>query len=145
MCIFRLFYCSVNMQFPVSHHSNTYTMDLCTANSVYRYIAIPDVQRERERKRERVLYRYHNTAGLSRKMNEWWFRPQFCTILGRRQPGRMRWVLLGIMPLSQDRSHNLLASSPARYNCPHIPALSRKTKYVQSNQTVYRHIDMYNE
>ena len=31
------------------------------------------------------------------RMNEWCFRPRFCTvnsILGWRQPGRMRWILL---------------------------------------------------
>ena len=44
----------------------------------------------------------------------------FCTcngILGRGQPGRMRWILLCIMPQVQDRSLDLLSSSPARYHC----------------------------
>ena len=29
-------------------------------------------------------------------MNDWWFTPRFCSvaaILGRRQPGRMRWMI----------------------------------------------------
>ena len=38
-------------------------------------------------------------------------------ILGRRQPGLMRWFLLWIMPLVQDRSLDLLTSSPACYHC----------------------------
>ena len=46
--------------------------------------------------------------------NFWCFWPRFCTskaILGRRQPGRIRWILLWIMLLAQDRSLDLLASS----------------------------------
>ena len=46
---------------------------------------------------------------------KWWFRPRFCTsktILGRGQPGLMRWFLLWMMPLVQDRSLDLLASGP---------------------------------
>ena len=27
-------------------------------------------------------------------MNEWCFRPRFCTVLGRRQPERMRWIFV---------------------------------------------------
>ena len=38
-------------------------------------------------------------------------------ILGRGQPGRMTWILLWIMPLAQDRSLDLLISSPTRYHC----------------------------
>ena len=49
-------------------------------------------------------------------MNERCFRPQFCTV-NRTQPGRMRWILLWIMPPAQDRSHDLLYSSPTRYHC----------------------------
>ena len=53
------------------------------------------------------------------KMNEWCFRPRFCTEakLGQRQPGRMRWILLWIMPLVQDWSLDLLASNLACYHC----------------------------
>ena len=53
-------------------------------------------------------------------MNEWCFRPQFCTvkaILGRGQPVLMRWLLLWIMPLAQDRSIDLLVSCSTRYHC----------------------------
>ena len=48
------------------------------------------------------------------------FRPRFCTakaILGRGQLGRMGWILLWIMPLMQERSLDLLISSPAHYHC----------------------------
>ena len=54
------------------------------------------------------------------EINDWCFRPRFCTveaILGLRQPGRMRWSLLCIMPLAQHRSLDLLASSSERYHC----------------------------
>ena len=54
------------------------------------------------------------------QMNEWCFRPRFCTmkaILGWGQPGLMRWILLWIMPLVQDRLLDLLTSSPACYDC----------------------------
>ena len=37
-------------------------------------------------------------------------------ILSRRQPGRIRLILLWIMPFAQDRSLDLLASSPASYH-----------------------------
>ena len=37
-------------------------------------------------------------------------------ILGRGQPGLMRWILWN-MPLVQDRSLDLLTSSPVRYHC----------------------------
>ena len=53
-------------------------------------------------------------------MNEWCFRPWFCTfkaILGQGQPGLMRWILLWTMPPVQDRSLDLLTSSLARYHC----------------------------
>ena len=48
------------------------------------------------------------------------FRPLFCTcnsILGREQPGLTGWILLWIMTLVQDRSLDLLTSSPAHYHC----------------------------
>ena len=54
------------------------------------------------------------------KMNDWCFRSWFSTvraILGRRQPGRMRLILLWVMPLAQDRWLNLLTSSPTRCHC----------------------------
>ena len=35
-------------------------------------------------------------------INDWCFRPRFCSV-SRRQLGRMRWILLWIMPLEQDR------------------------------------------
>ena len=38
-------------------------------------------------------------------------------MLRRGQPGLMGWILLRIMPLMQDRSLDLLISSPARYHC----------------------------
>ena len=38
-------------------------------------------------------------------------------ILGRGQPGLMRWILLWIMPLAPDRSFDLVTSNPARYQC----------------------------
>ena len=53
------------------------------------------------------------------KWPDWCFRPRFCTckaILGRAQPGRMRWILSWSMPLAKDRLLDLLASSPARYH-----------------------------
>ena len=54
------------------------------------------------------------------KENDWCFRPRFCTykaILGWGQPGLMGWILLWILPLVQDRSLDLLASSTSRYHC----------------------------
>ena len=63
-----------------------------------------------------------NNTGI--RLNEWCFKPRFCTckaILGRGQPGVMRWILLWIMPLVQDRSLDLLTSSPARYNVLRMP------------------------
>ena len=41
----------------------------------------------------------------------------YCTalILGRRQPGLMRWTFLWSMPLVQDRSLNLLTIIPVRW------------------------------
>ena len=41
-------------------------------------------------------------------------------ILGRRQYGLMRWILLWIMPLVQNHS-DLLTSSPVRYHCTKAP------------------------
>ena len=52
--------------------------------------------------------------------NDCCVRPRFCTvkaILGWRQPGRMRWILLWTMPLAQDQSLDVLVSSPGRYHC----------------------------
>ena len=52
----------------------------------------------------------------SNERNEWCFRPRFCSykaILGRGQPGLMRRFLLWILPLVQDRSLDLLTSSPS--------------------------------
>ena len=52
-------------------------------------------------------------------MNEWCLRLRFYNckaILGRGQPGRMRRILLWIMPLPQDLSLDLLTSSPALYH-----------------------------
>ena len=42
-------------------------------------------------------------------------------ILGWGQSEQIRWILLWIMPLAQDRSLDLLASSPARYHCTTLP------------------------
>ena len=53
------------------------------------------------------------------KWNAWCVRPRFCTykaLLSRRQPG-LRWILLCTIPLVQDRSFDLLTSSPVRYQC----------------------------
>ena len=53
------------------------------------------------------------------KSNDSCFRPWFCTckaILCRGQPRLMRWILLLYMPLVQDRSLNLLTSSPMCYH-----------------------------
>ena len=66
------------------------------------------------------------------QMNEWCLRLRFCTvkaIMGRRQTGRMRWMLLWTMPLAQDRSLDLLASSPVRYHCKTKPPLKGSLKY----------------
>ena len=53
--------------------------------------------------------------------NEWiaCFRPQFCNVrlLGRGQPGLMRWILVWIMPQVQDWLLNLLTRSPVSYHC----------------------------
>ena len=57
-------------------------------------------------------------------MNDWCFR------LGRSPPGRMRWILVWIIPLEQAWSFDMLASSPALYHCimdafsPHSLSLS---------------------
>ena len=76
------------------------------------------------------------------KWNECCFRPRFCIVrlywvgdnlgewdtvhvmvlhckltLGVVEHGLMRWILPWIMPLAQDRSFYLLASSPAHYHC----------------------------
>ena len=53
-------------------------------------------------------------------MNKLCLRLWFCTcnaIAGRRQPGLMRWILLWIIPLVQDRSLDLLTSSQGRHHC----------------------------
>ena len=53
------------------------------------------------------------------KWNKWCFKPRFSThkaILGRGQPGLIRWILLWNMPLVQDRSLDLLTSSPTCYH-----------------------------
>ena len=39
-------------------------------------------------------------------------------ILGRGQPGLMRRIWLWIVPLVQDRSHDIFISSPVCYGCP---------------------------
>ena len=62
-------------------------------------------------------------------------RPRFCTIkaiLGRRKPGRMRWILLWIMPQAPDRSLDLLANSPARHHCT-MDASTHKILVTQTN------------
>ena len=54
------------------------------------------------------------------KWNEWSFKPRFCTcntILGKGQPGVLRWILLWIMSLMQHRALDLLSSSPACHHC----------------------------
>ena len=48
----------------------------------------------------------HMNPDLHIDINEYCFRPRFWTcktILGREQPRLMRWILLWIMPLVQDR------------------------------------------
>ena len=63
--------------------------------------------------------------------NEWCFRARFCTckvILGWGQLGLMNWILWRIMSQVQDRSLDLLTSSPALYHCTTdvpIPGLMR--------------------
>ena len=56
---------------------------------------------------------YHKLQQL-KWMNEWCFRPQSCTkaIMGWRQPGLMRWILVWIMPKMQDSLLDLLTGSP---------------------------------
>ena len=60
-------------------------------------------------------------------------------MLDRGQPGLMRWILLWIMPLVQDRLLDLLASSPAHYHCataaPIIQNRIDKTKSGPSTQS----------
>ena len=66
---------------------------------------------------------WHNSRGivfLKCHGNEWSLEPRSCTckaILGRGQPGLMRWIFLWCMPLAQDRSFDLFTSNPARYHC----------------------------
>ena len=51
-------------------------------------------------------------------MNEWCFRPWFCTVrLYWARDNVMKWILLWIIPLVQDRSLDLLTSNPACYHC----------------------------
>ena len=51
--------------------------------------------------------------------------------LGPGQPGRMRWIFLWTMPLAQDPSLDLLASSPAHYNCTTDTPLTSTTSFYQ--------------
>ena len=70
-------------------------------------------------------------------VNEMYLRPWFCTckvILGRGQPGLIRWILLWIMPLVQDRSLNLLTCSPARYHCATDAPCLHDPNLLTSNQ-----------
>ena len=65
----------------------------------------------------------------SKGRNDWCFRPQLCTVRlywAGWQPGRMRWILLWIIPLAQGRSLDLLASNPACYHCTMDAPLQRK-------------------
>ena len=59
------------------------------------------------------------------KWNDWCFRPRICTkaILGRGQPGLIRWIMLWIIPLVQYLLVDLLTSSPACYHCTTISPL----------------------
>ena len=53
-----------------------------------------------------LKYHINGTTESQDGMNEWSFRHRFCTIkaiLGRRQPERLRWILLWIMPLAIPR------------------------------------------
>ena len=53
-------------------------------------------------------------------MNDWCFRPRFCTckaIQGQGKPGLMRWFWVWIMPMVQDWLLDLLISSPVCYHC----------------------------
>ena len=66
------------------------------------------------------LTNYPGSVTYPWKWNEWCFRQRFCTrkaILGRGQLGLMRWILSWIVPLVQDRTLDLLTSSPAHYHC----------------------------
>ena len=81
-----------------------------------------------------LIYTHGQGCGLKTKWKEKFYFQQnmmelphvqaqwmvFCTykaVLGRGQPGLMRWILLWIMPPVQDRSLDLLTRSPARYYC----------------------------
>ena len=51
------------------------------------------------------------------KWNEWCYKQRFVNILGRGQPGLMRWSLVWIMSKVQDLLLNLLTCSPTHYHC----------------------------
>ena len=83
-------------------------------------------------------------AGHNEWMNEWCFRPRFCTvqaILGRRHPGwmrwisgpgtitmtqygQMRWILVWSMPDGWDRSLHQLTSISVHYHGATDPTLN---------------------
>ena len=102
-------------------------IEMCKISGIFSYSYSCPVQVFRVRqghmseKNIQMLWRAGIVVTTTRvSVLEWCFRPRFCTckaILGRRHPGLMRWILLGIMPLVQDRSLDLLISSPARYHC----------------------------
>ena len=58
-----------------------------------------------------------SSLSLTLTHTKWCFRPRFCTASLYCRTGRMRWILLWIMPVVQDRTLDLLISSPVRYHC----------------------------
>ena len=65
-------------------------------------------------------------------------------MLGRGQPGLMRWIMFWIMPLVQDWSLNLLISSPPRYTVlwmtnPRTPLPSHPPTYPPPPKNTHTH------
>ena len=62
----------------------------------------------------KVLHHYHLTEWMNGIIGH---DSALKVILGLRQPGLMRWILLWIMPWRRIGRSTMLASSPARYHC----------------------------
>ena len=75
------------------------------------------------------------SASVFRNENKWCFRPRFCTvkfILGRRQPGWMKWILLWTIPWRRiDRSTCWSAVQRAT-TVPWMPLVFKNVVYVSS-------------
>ena len=66
------------------------------------------------------VHRFETQLIYISKPNDWCFRPWFCTVWlywARDNMGEWDEFLLWIIPLAQDRSLDLLTSSPALYHC----------------------------